>query len=88
MAHSFKSVKYQKTWIQRENHGPITPKSFNNPKYAEIAMYVYSFITAIFTTAKTGSNLNEKLLRNDWEMMPPSRKVVNMTERSEKVIRI
>ena len=52
-------------------------------------MYANSFIRAIFTTAKIGSKLYEKLLRNDWEMMtPPSRKVVNTTEQPEKIIRI
>lgn len=52
-------------------------------------MYVNSFIRAIFTTAKIGSNLYEKLLRNDWEMMTaPSRKVVNTTEQPEKIITI
>lgn len=41
------------------------------------------------TTAKPESNLNENLLRNDWEMMTPlSRKVVDTTEQPEKIIRM
>lgn len=88
---SLESIKYQETLIQIKSKTTVIQpkKSFNNPKYTKIDMYVNSFIRAIFTTAKIGSNLYEKLLRNDWEMMtPPSRKVVNTTEQPEKIITI